>query len=109
MCTLAVVEIIWSLTGGCGVHSGSLGSFLRGLEVVGLIWVRWVHSGAPFISFRPALEVVGFIRFHSRAPWGSLGFIHARSGGHRVQFGCFGSHGRALDVVGYVLGASWGR
>ena len=46
--------------GGCWVHSGSFGLFVRALGVIGFICARLVHS-CLFDSFRRALGVVGFI------------------------------------------------
>ena len=60
-----------------GAYSGSLGSFWRVLEVVGLILIRWVYLGAPLGTSRSflfvgrrALSVVGFVEFVRSRPWG---------------------------------------
>ena len=68
-------------TRGLWVHPGSLGSFQCAHEVVGFNFGRWVHSGAPWVSFRVAfgyaLGVVGFILGHwvhsVVAPWWLFG------------------------------------
>ena len=67
------------------IHRVHSGSFMR---VLAMIWIRRVHSGASFVSFGSALEIVGYIQ--------------ARPVCRRVHSSSFGSFVRALSVVGYI-------
>ena len=54
---------------------------------------------------RRAMYVIGFIRVHVAAPWGSsgsFGFIQARPVCRRVHSGSLGSLWRVLGVVGFI-------
>ena len=86
--------------GSVQLYSGSLGSFGRTLGVVGIIRVRWAHSGAPLASS---------VKF-----W-FVGFIRAYQRGRPVHLGSFGTFGGALIVVKFILvrcvhsGSHWGH
>ena len=71
------------------VHSGSLGPFGFALRVVGFIWGRMVHRGAPLGSL---------------GSFGVVGSIRVCPGGRWVHLGSLGSFGCALGVIGYIQG-----
>ena len=69
-------------------HSSSLISFGRALGLVGFISVRWVHTGAPWVS---------------AGSFGFVGIIWALPWGRRVHSGSLGSYwGSALGSLGFV-------
>ena len=82
-----LVGLIWAPSGSRRVHSGSLGSFGHGLGFVGFIWVRWVHTGAPWRRW-----------IHS----GSLGSFGEPVCGRWVHSGSVGSWNHALVVFRYI-------
>ena len=110
---------IQALPGGRWGRSGSLDSFIRGLWVVLLIWLR---SGAPWWSLGSlgrALRVDGFIParpvgrwVHSGALWVSsvsLEFIRARFWGRRVHLAYLGAFRRTFGVVLFIRALAWDR
>ena len=78
---------IWACPRCRLVHSRSLGSFMRVLAVVGLIWVSRVHSGSLWVT-------LGSFWF--------IGSILMLAGHGRVHPGSVGLFGRALGFVGFI-------
>ena len=110
---------IQALPGGRWVRAGSLDSFIRGLWVILIIWLR---SGAPWWSLGSlgrALRVDGFIParpvgrwVHSGALWVSsvsLEFIRARFWGRRFHLAYLGAFRRTFGVVLFIRALAWDR
>ena len=118
------VILFRSRTWGDQVHSGSLGSFRRGLQVGGF---HCVHPRGSLGSIRRALGDVGinlawvvrFIWAHSGGRWfhwgtplgssGVVGFIQERPGGRWVHLGAYLGLLRSFGFVGFIRARPCGR
>ena len=85
--------------GGRRVHSGSLGSFMGAMAVVGF---RWVNAGAWSDSF----GFVGLIRTHPEDRRVHSGWLGS-SGGSLGVVGFVGSLERAMESFGFVKARPW--